>query len=333
MSIGKWRPLVLVVSVSVALVISALPAQAVTAAPKAAWQTQEYHFGGWPSTAGQYLWAALAWTIISNDTGLRITVVDTAGTEESMRQLQNKRVDIANYDAALVKRDFGDKHDLRTIFPFAPAVWQFAVAKDANIKTLKDLEGKKWNPGPAGGGSTHLTMQIMEMFGIKPNYHHGTLGDAADAYADRQIVGFTYRGTGGDPTSAMVEANAARPVFFISLTDQEIAKIRERWPDLSKYQVRAKLYPGQNDPFVTIATLAGNAIAAHKDMPPEAVYEITKSYWKNFKNISKQFPGVSGATPEDAIASEIPLHVGAIKYYQETGVNIPAHLFPPEAKK
>ena len=43
---------------------------------------------------GQYLWAALAWTIISNDTGLRITVVDTAGTEESMSQLQNKRVDI-----------------------------------------------------------------------------------------------------------------------------------------------------------------------------------------------------------------------------------------------
>jgi len=176
-------------------------------------------------------------------------------------------------------------------------------------------------------------MQMMEMFGIKPVYHHATLGDAAEAYTDRQIVGFSYRGTGGEPTSVMVEANAARPLTFISLPDHEIAKIKERWPNLDKFQVRAKLYPGQTEPFNTFATLTGNAIAGHKDMPAEAVYEVVKSYWKNFKTISKQFRGVSGASPEAVIASEIPLHVGAIKYYQETGLKIPEHLFPPEAKK
>ena len=333
MCIGKWRPLVLVGAMCLALAITALPAQAGTPAPKAPWQTREYHFGGWPSSAGQYLWAALTWTVISSDTGLRITVVDTAGTEESMVQLQSKKADMGNYDAALVKRDFGDKHDLRTIFPFAPAVWQFAVAKDSNIKSLKDLNGKKFNPGPAGGGSTFITMQIFELFGIKPAYYQATLTDAAEAYTDHQITGFVYRGTGGEPTSAMVEADSARPLLFISLTDEEIAKIREKWPNLSKFQVRAGLYPGQKDAFNTIATLAGNAIAANKDMPAEAVYEVVKSYWKNFKTISKQFPGVSGASPEAALASEIPLHVGAIKYYQETGLKIPPQLFPPEAKK
>ncbi len=328
---GRWLALLATACLLFMLVIT--PAQAGTPTGKAPWQTREYFFGGWPSSAGQYMWAALTWTIISNDTGLRITVVDTAGTEESMRQLQNQKVDIANYDAALVKRDFGDKHDLRTIFPFAPAVWQFAVAKDANIKTLKDLNGKKWNPGPAGGGSTFVTMQIMDLLGIKPVYHNATLSDAAEAYADRQIVGFVYRGTGGDPTSAMVEASAARPVLFLNISDEEIAKIRGKFPTLSKFVVRAKLYPGQNDPFSTIATLAGNAIAAHKDMPVDAVYEITKSYWKNFKNIGKQFPGVSGATPESALASEIYLHAGAIKYYTEAGLKIPPELVPPEVKK
>jgi TRAP transporter TAXI family solute receptor len=250
-----------------------------------------------------------------------------------MHQLQNGKADMANYDAGLVKRDFKDKHDLRTIFPFAPAVWQFAVAKDANITTLRDLDGKKWNPGPAGGGSTHVTMQIMDMLGIKPQYHQATLGDAAEAYADRQIVGFVYRGTGGDPTSAMVEANAARPVHFVSLTDDEIAKIKTKFPTLNKYVVRAKLYPGQNDPFTTIATLTGNAIAASAKMPAEAVYTVVKSYWKNWKNIAKQFPGVSGASPNDVLASEIPLHMGAIKYYDEVGIKIPQSLYPPEGKQ
>ena len=329
MRMGKLRLLILVMVVCFAGAIAA-PGQA---ADKPAWQTREYHFGGWPSSAGQYMWAALTWSIIANDTKLRITVVDTAGTEESMQQLQSKRADMGQYDAALVKREYKDNYDLRTIFPFAPAVWQFAVAKDANVKSLKDLEGKKWNPGPAGGGSTFVTMQIMDLFGIKPAYHQATLEDAAEAYADRQIVGFSYRGTGGDPTSAMVEANSARPMLFLSLTDDEIAKITQKWPNLRKFQVRAKLYPGQNDPFTTVATLAGNAIAAHKDMPAEAVYEVVKSYWKNFKTIAKQFPGVSGASPESVLASEITLHPGAIKYYQEIGLKIPPELFPPEMKK
>src|SRR5574337_833157 len=97
MKTGKWRLPVLVALMCLAVLVSSPPAQAGTAAPKAPWQTREYHFGGWPSSAGQYMWAALAWTIIGNDTGLRITVVDTAGTEESMQQLQNKRADMANY--------------------------------------------------------------------------------------------------------------------------------------------------------------------------------------------------------------------------------------------
>ena len=334
MKIGKWWPLVLVALMCLAGVVSAPPAQAGTAAPPAPWQTKEYHFAGWPSSAGQYMWAALTWSIVGRDTGLRITVMETAGTEEDMHQLQNKRAEMANYDALLVKKTFGDKWNGRQMILFAPAVWQFAVAKDANIKSLKDLNGKKWNPGPAGGGSTNITMDIMAMFGIKPVYHHATLGDAAEAYSDHQIVGFSYRGTGGEPTSAMVEANSARPLTFINLTDEELAKIHEKWPDLDKFQVAAKLYPGQNEPFNTVAALAINSIAADKDMPAEAVYEMTKSYWKNFKVICKQFPGVCGSSPEATVTgSLIPLHVGAMKFYQEMGVKIPERAMPPEAKK
>jgi len=337
MRMEKWFRLLLVLSICVAVVGSFVLAQvaaAGVAAPKPAWQTAEYHFAGWPSSAGQFIFGAIAWSLISRDTGLKVTVLETAGTEENMHHLMNKRAELAHYDYALVKRAFGDKHDLRQIFPFAPAVWQFAVARDANIKSLKDLDGKRWNPGPAGGGSTHITVQVMDMFGIKPVYHHATLGDAADAYADRQIVGFSYRGTGGEPTSAMVEGNAARPLTFISLTDEEIARICAKWPEFSKFQVRANLYPGQKDPFNTFASLATAAIAAHKDMHPDAVYEITKSFWKNFKTICKQYPGVCGSTPEGTVeGSFIPLHVGAMKYYQELGLKIPDRAVPPEAKK
>ncbi len=333
MRLKKWRPLVLVSAMCLAVVLSSSLVQ-VAGGAEPPWKTQEYHFAGWPSTAGQYLWGALAWTLLSQSTGLRVTVLETAGTEENMYLLQNNKAELANYDALLVKKKFADKWNGRQMFIFAPEVWQFAVAKDANIKSLKDLNGKKWNPGPAGGGSTNVTMDIMKLFGITPNYYQGTLGDAAEAYTDHQIVGFSYRGTGGEPTSAMVEANSARPVTFLSLSDEEIAKIHEKWPELDKFQVRANLYPGQTEPFNTFAALAANSIAASKDMPAEAVYELTKSYWKNFKIICKQYSGVCGSSPEASVkGSLIPLHVGAMKYYQEIGLQIPERAIPPEAKK
>jgi uncharacterized protein len=327
----SWRPLVLAVALCLAAVFASSPAQAGAAA--APWQTKEYHFAGWPSTAGQYLWAAIAWTLIGRDTGLRVTVVECAGTDEAMHMIQGKKADMGHVDTALMKRVFGDKHDMRKFFMFAPGVWQFAVAKDANIKSLKDLDGKKWNPGPAGGGSTQVTMEMMEMFGIKPNYHHATLTDAAEAYADRQIVGFTYRGAGREPTSAMVEGNSARPMSFISLTDEQIARILQRWPDLARFVIGPNLYAGQTEPITTIADV-GTVEAAHKDMPAEAVYEFTKSYWKNFKTICKQYPSVCAPSPEASLtAGTIPLHPGAMKYYQEIGLKIPERFIPPEARK
>jgi TRAP transporter TAXI family solute receptor len=329
-----WRPLIFGVSLGLAVVVSSSPAQAGTPGPKPPWQTKKYQFAGWPSSAGQYLWAAITWTTISRDTGLNVTVLESAGTEEMMHLVQNNKADMGQFDFTLVQKAFGGKHDLRQMFMFAPGVWQFAVAKDANIKSLKDLDGKKWNPGPAGGGSTNITMDIMAMFGIKPIYHHATLSDAGEAYEDRQIVGFTYRGSGGDPTSNMVEANSARPLTFISLTDEELTRILEKWPHLTKFKVRANLYPDQTEPFYTIADVGGQSVGVRKDVPAEAVYEFTKSYWKNFQTICKQYPSICASTPEASVnASMLPLHVGAIKYYQEIGLKIPERVVPPEAKK
>jgi TRAP transporter TAXI family solute receptor len=299
-----------------------------------AWQKRQYFFAGFPATAGQYLWSAMTWSLITKDTGLKITVLESSGAEESMQLIQKGKADMGQYDAIVLKKAYGDKSELRQMFLFQPAVWQFPVAIDSGIKSLRDLDGKKWNPGPAGGGSTQVTMDIMDLLGIKPQYHHATLADAEEAYADRQIVGFSFRGTGGEPTSAMVEGNSSRPMRFLSLTDDEIAKITAKWPDLTKFQVRANLYVGQTEPFNTVAALAVNSIAASKNVPADAVYEMTKSYWKNFDTICKQFPGVCGASPARTVeGSLIPLHVGALRYYQELGLKIPDRLIPPEAKK
>jgi hypothetical protein len=49
-----------------------------------------------------------------------------------------------------------------------------------------------------------------------------------EMYSDRQIVGLSYRGTGANPTSGVVEAHAARPVSFVPWSDEEIA-VAKKW--------------------------------------------------------------------------------------------------------
>jgi uncharacterized protein len=298
-----------------------------------AWKSKPYKFVMTPSESADYLYAAMVATTISKDTGLSLTVLESAGSEENMHRIQKKQAEIGCVEISTIQRTFKDQHDLRLIFLYAPGVWQMVVAKEANIKQLKDLDGKKWNPGPAGGGSTRITMQILDLFGVKANLFQGTLSDASDAYDDRQIVGYSYRGTGGEPTPAIVQSNASRPIDFIRLSDDEIAKIIEKFPDMKKAVIQAKLYPGQDEPIPTILNW-GTVIAANKDVPMEAVYEFTKSYWKNFQSIVKQYPGVALTSPEKTVnEGALPLHKGAIKYYQEIGLKIPENLIPKEAKQ
>lgn len=306
-------------------------------ADQPAWLTRDYKFAGWPSTAGQYLWAAMTMSLVSNKTGMRIQVLETSGTEENVHLINDKAADFGHMSGAnvpdILKVKPGDfNHNLRYLLAHAAGVWQMAIADDANVKTIADLVGKKFNPGPAGGGSTTLTMEFMDMFGIKPDYYQATLNDAVEAYNDRQIVGFAYRGTGSEATSGMVEGHAGRPMHILGFSDEQIATIRKKYPDLKQFTIAKNLYPDQDYEVNTIADWTGGE-AAHKDMPEEAVYAFLKCYWENFKTIAKQYPSVAVAT-EKVSTENCPfyMHKGAVKYYREKGFTLPDSMIPPEAK-
>ena len=63
------------------------------------------------------------------------------------------------------------------------------------------------------------------------------------------------------------------------------------------------------------------------DLPEELVYEITKTALEFQESLAGNVPGVAGARPEDiALNAIVPLHPGAVRYYEEIGVEIPEEL-------
>lgn len=291
-------------------------------------------YGAQPTGTSQYLQAVQHMNAIGRQTGYDIVVQESAGSEENMLRIaKQKTAQFGAIDAVAVKGKLGETNDIRTFANYAPIVWQIIVAEDANINSLKDLHGKKFNSGPTGGGSTKITLAILKELGIKQDNFEATLNDALDAYADRRIVGLSYRGTGSNATGGVIEANAARPVKFVPFSDAEIEVAKKLYPSLTKAYIEANVYPKQPNPIPTIGSWQAGQIGVHKDVPADVVYNLLKAYFDTLPEVAKQHKSLLRATPENSVSEALlPLHAGAVRYYRERGITIPDRLIPPEAK-
>lgn len=292
-------------------------------------------FGAAPAGTSQYLQPAQHWMAIGKLTGYDIVVQESGGTGENELRIERQRTThLGSVDAVSVRARFGENSDIRTFANYAPAVWQIIAAEDANIRTLKDLSGKKFNSGPTGGGSTKITLAILDALGIKQINFEATLNDALDAFQDRRIDGLSYRGTGASPTGGVIEANAARPIVLVPFSDAEIESARKLYPSLTKFYIAANLYPRQPNPVPTIGSWqTGGQVGIHKSVPPEVAYNLVKAYFQTLPEVAKTHKALTLVTPENSVNEALlPLHAGVVRYYRELGIAIPDRLIPPEAR-
>jgi TRAP transporter TAXI family solute receptor len=71
-----------------------------------------------------------------------------------------------------------------------------------------------------------------------------------------------------------------------------------------------------------------NFFVTHKDMPDDFVYAFTKEIFQNTADLVKVHQSAKEVVAKNVLFSPIPLHPGAIKYYEETGLKIPTNLRP-----
>jgi len=70
-----------------------------------------------------------------------------------------------------------------------------------------------------------------------------------------------------------------------------------------------------------------STLVVHKDLPDEAVYEITKILYENIEELAKAHQVAKQIDINHAFDGlMIPLHPGAVKYYEEHGITVPEDL-------
>lgn len=236
--------------------------------------------------------------------------------EAELAILQNDMLDYAyNGTEAFAE---GKIENLRGIAKLYPEIIQIVAIE--GIKSIEDLADKKVSVGAPGSGVEANARQILEAANLtyddmSPSYL--SFAESADAYKDKHIDSFFV--TSGIPNASIQDIAATNPVSLVSLSDEAVSSLIEKYPFFVEYTIPANTYNGQTSDVKTVAVLA--TLATNAEASDDVIYKITKSLFENQPELATAHAKGAELKLEEAIDGiSIPLHPGAEKYFKEAGV-------------
>ena len=156
---------------------------------------------------------------------------------------------------------------------------------------------------------------------------------AFQGFQDRQFDVFV---TGGIAPYPQVEQLAlTSKLYLLGLTKAEFDANKKAYAVTHKPGREVGIIPagiyGKNvlnkEDVYCLASVVG--VSVNKSMDDETVYLITKTFWERAKKAVKTHPWLKYVTMEYGVQDAgMKLHPGAMKYYKEMGVTIPAGSMP-----
>jgi TRAP transporter TAXI family solute receptor len=227
--------------------------------------------------------------------------------------------------------------NLGLIFWFPYGAYHVVTYADSGMMSLKDIKGKKVFLGPPGGGAWNTANAWIEsMTGYKAGEDYENVkaswGAALQAFQDRQIDVYI---NGGIPPYPQIEQLAlTSKLRILGPTKAEVDAASDamlaptRGPGRTLDVIPAGIYGDgvvNSEDVYEVGSTVG--VGVRMDLPEDTVYEITKVFWENLPEVQKTTPFMRKVTLDGLKkSSAMPLHPGAIKYYKEIGIEIPADM-------
>ncbi len=269
---------------------------------------------------------------IGESLGINASGEVTGGPVQNVTLVQMKEHDIGlvtmgpMYEAWTGKSELapGLPHtDVRALFPMYETPFQCVAMRASGINSVGDIAGKRVSVGPAGGTPGTYWPRFFDSLGVNARVSNSGAADAASQLKDGLIDAFCF--AAGLPIGAFSQLAAEADVVTFAFSDAEHAKILEAFPEVSSFTIPAGTYTVQTNDQNSVAMW--NFAVAHKDMPASLAYEVTKLVMENNDRMV-QIHAAARATLIENVGNNgfLPFHEGAVRYYGEKGVDIPANL-------
>ena len=217
---------------------------------------------------------------------------------------------------------------LRAVASMYSNMVQIVTLADSGISTLEDLKGKRVSVGAPGSGTEVNADTILSANGISYDdidEQRLNFNETADALANGDIdAGFW---SVGAPTSSILNLATTNSIKIIELTDDQIAAARAAAPVMAQTVLAGGIYQGVDADVKVLGV--PNVLVASSEMPDDVAYAITKAMFENIADLQAVHPAANETTIDFTLAATpIPLHPGAIRYYEEAGASVPDNLRP-----
>jgi len=262
-------------------------------------------------------------------TNIRCSVESTGGSVYNINTIKNGELDfgIAQsdtvYQAAQGTGKFEGKQvkKLKSVMAIYPELLALVSRKDANIKSIMDVKGKRINLGNPGSGNEATALTLFDANNIKKSdlKFAGALkaAEMPDALRDNKIDGYFYMI--GHPNANIKDATNSVDTRIVPLEGKAVDKMVAKYPYFAKAKIVKGLYKGVDTDVNTFGVKA--VLVSSTDVSDKAVYTVVKAILENFDSFKKLHPAYNNITKESLLDGlSAPMHDGAKKYFREAGL-------------
>lgn len=205
---------------------------------------------------------------------------------------------------------------------------QIVALESAGIRSLQDLRGKRVSIGAPGSGTEVNAGAILVANGITYDdidEQRLNFNETADALANGDIdAGFW---SVGAPTSSIMDLSTTQRIVIIALSEAEIDAAMAANDAFAKITLVGGTYNGVDADIAVLGI--PNVLTVSSEMPDDLAYSLTKAMFENIADMQAVHPAANQTTVEFTLAATpVPLHPGAIRYFEEIGKTTPDDLRP-----
>lgn len=213
---------------------------------------------------------------------------------------------------------------VRALFPLPYTTVHWVVRQDSGVKTLADLPGHTFVAGNKGTYSERITEGVLQVLGLAERVPLIDIDPAAasDALAENKVNGLALAGS--YPMPRLLEIARTTPIRLLGLSADDLRKVLAADDGLAAQTIPRNTYAGVDVDTSTVAVPAGTYTT--QQMSDATAYAITKTFWSQHFVLAKRNPVWTAINASDVAAMGVKLHKGALRYYEEAGVTVPASL-------
>ena len=237
---------------------------------------------GTAGTGGIYypIGGAMTSLMSVGDSLRQYTAEVTGGSVENVNRLREGQIDlgfalaVSAFEAYEGGADYGDPFsDLRVVGPLYPNMIHILVPRGSTATSLADLRGGRVSVGSAGSGTEEVARQLLGVYDLTyddVDVRYLTFSESSaslrDGAIDAAIISVGY------PAAAVLEATTTGGARLISIEDERVQALQERYPYYAPGAIPEGTYPGIDGKVTTVAMM--NWIVAREDLDGEVVTRL-----------------------------------------------------------